>query len=264
MRDDLPWPSVRIRLGPQRLLTVPAIRPSVRPAGPSGHAPGSDPPSPPPEAPESPGTPPLLPPGFRPLIALVEAVPTNAAEFVSTLLKMLEGQGLRSGLVSLEPQNRLGIRFGQPERSQHWLWKHQPEGLAKPFGGHRLIPAPDNEEALDGSTVGLVLDDLAENVDLVAVDLGCRWNPRLFRPVLSRATHIWVVSLAGKYSALEMRMEQAEFSGWTDLRKVRQVVLGGGETAGFPGLSGQVVALPDSMGKAAQAFIRSEFGGWVR
>ncbi|PZN00887.1 MAG: hypothetical protein DIU76_11930 [Bacillota bacterium] len=68
-----------------------------------------------------------------------------------------------------------------------------------------------------------------EQHEMVLVDLGCRWAPRVFRPVLTLATvQVLVCSGTGYgYAAAERRLEQADLSGWTDPLRFQLVVVQG-------------------------------------
>lgn len=197
--------------------------------------------------------------GFRPVIAVVEAAPSGVEQLMTDLIAEVEATGGRCGVVSLDRQNRLAGRFDCPGFAPQWCWNAStPELFIRQF--HRLVvAAPDSEAGLQPEAVQRVVRTVMDSSDVVVIDLGCRWEPRLFRPVLTLATNIWLVTRAGQWTAMEMRLEQAEFSGWTDMSRVRSVALG---NADLPpaGLS-SVVTLPPAGGWVLQEFLARELRG---
>ncbi|MFZ5826296.1 MAG: hypothetical protein ACOY94_18540 [Bacillota bacterium] len=258
---------LRLRLGPSRTILIPGVEPlketdvhpTSLPAPPAAH--------PPPPGQASSVRPEHIQlaswPG-KPLIALVEGSPCGADDLALTLMHLAESSGLRVALVSLEPQNRLGLRLGHPATSSGPGWGDNPGGQVRPVGPHLLVPAPDREDWLDPERILACLDWVRNQVDATVVDLGCRWEPRLFRPVMEQARHIWVLTRAEKGMALEMRLEQAEFSGWTDMKRVQSLVLGGSPRGGALSWGSYAVPLPDASGDQTRAFIQRELGGSVR
>jgi hypothetical protein len=209
-----------------------------------------------------PTTPPLCEPAaftldFKPVIAIVEAVAVDAETLGQTALEVAVSCGYPFGAISLDRQNRLATRLGHAAPSPVWSWKHTEPVTPS---ARVVIPAPEAEEELDGSDVEAMLQTVLGLTEGVVVDLGCRWAPRLFRPVLTRATHIWLVVRAGQWGAVEVRLDQAEFSGWTDMKRIRLVVLGTGSPV--PAQFGDMVAavLPDLAGPAAKGFVASAVG----
>lgn len=198
--------------------------------------------------------------GYKPLIALIQATPCRAADLALTLLAMLEQSGYRCGVLCLDQHNTLGARFGCAGHSPHWTWRQPPPELFTQQGSRTVVPAPDTEGGMDPESVGTVLQTLIDQTDAVIVDLGCRWEPRLFQPVLGPATHIWVLTEPGKWTALEMRLEQAEFSGWTAMARVRSVALGEGGQPSPRNIGIGAVHLPDVRGKVACEFLARELG----
>lgn len=260
---------LRLRLGLSRTILVPATPPLKEPASrqPAVQAPPVPEPSPPPAAPAAPVRPERLPAARwlgKPLVALVEASPCGADDLALTLMNLAESSQLRVALVSLEPQNRLGLRLGHPASSSGPGWGESPGSQVRPVGPHLLVPAPDREDWLDPQRILACLDWVRNEADATVVDLGCRWEPRLFRPVLQQAAHIWLLTRAEKGMALEMRHEQAEFSGWTDMKRVQSVVIGGSPRTGALSWGSYTVSLPDAAGDQARAFILRELGGSVR
>lgn len=197
------------------------------------------------------------PHGCKPVVVLIEAVPSGAEELAATIAEAAEGVGFRPGLLCLDRENRLGIRLGCVQKSPSWCWQQETLELFVQRGGRTVIPAPANESDVTQQQVHQVLQQLHTNTDVVVVDLGCRWDPRLFRPVLNQATHIWVLTRSGQWSGAEMRLEQAEFSGWTDMRRVQLVVVGGSPPSG--GLQTSVAGvLPEAGGQFAQSWVARE------
>jgi hypothetical protein len=196
---------------------------------------------------------------FTPIIALVEAVPARADELAAACLQALAGEDRPGCAVALDGANRLGERLGCPDRTPAGAW-HGSADLAVARGRIILVPAPADEAAVDAAGIDRVLAQAAGTARAVVVDLGCRWVPRLFRPVFARATHIWLVTRSGQWTGVEMRLEQAEFSGWTDMRRIRVVAIGP-EAVAAPGLGVPVAAvLPEPGGAAARAFVLREVG----
>lgn len=197
---------------------------------------------------------------YRPVIALIEAVPSGVEELALAAASILEGAGVCPGVICLDGQNRLAVRMGIRDRAPALAWQQALPELPVACGSVLVVPGPDNEAAISSAAVAAVLDETGRNCGGLVVDLGCRWEPRLFRPVLSAATHIWLVVRSGSWSGAEMRLEQAEFSGWTDMERVRVVVAG--PTPPPPGLLGApaVNVLPALGGAAARAFVTGEVG----
>lgn len=144
------------------------------------------------------------------LIALVEASPAGTELLAAALVRTAEAVGRTAVALALEPRGRLLSLI--------------PTALTGP---------PDPAPALLTER----LNDLQGRADIIVVDLGCRWAPALFRPVLSRADEIWLVGQVGQWGALEARQSQAEFSGWTNLERISLFALGppGTGTEALPG-----------------------------
>jgi hypothetical protein len=196
----------------------------------------------------------------RQIIALVEAVPAGADALALALAGAVEQAGQRVSLVSLDRANRLGQRLGVPAPAPAWQWKQASPELLVRQGLRLLVPGPSAETEVGHDAVEGVLHLAREAADIVVVDLGCRWEPRLFRPVLLRADAIWIVTRAGQWTGTEMRLEQAEFSGWTEMRRVRLVVIGDGPPPPV-GLGVQVAGtLSEPAGEAARDFAVREVG----
>jgi hypothetical protein len=194
------------------------------------------------------------------MIALIEAVPAGADALALTLAGAVEQAGQRAGLVSLDRENRLGLRLGLPARAPAWQWKQASPELLVRQGLRVVVPGPSTEAEVGGDAVEGVLHLAGEAADVLVVDLGCRWEPRLFRPVLLRADTIWLITRAGQWTGTEMRLEQAEFSGWTAMRRVKLVVVGNGPPPP-PGLDVPVAGtLSQPSGDAALAFVVHELG----
>lgn len=217
------------------------------------------------EMPGAPVPPPVMQaPHFgRQVIALIEAVPAGADVLALTLAKAVEQAGQRVGLVSLDRANRLGQRLGIPALAPAWQWKQASPELLVRQGLRVVVPGPAAEGEVGSDAVEGVLHLVREAAETVVVDLGCRWEPRLFRPVLLRADMIWIITRAGQWTGTEMRLEQAEFSGWTEMRRVSLVVIG--EGAPPPVGIGVPVAgvLPEPAGEAALGFAVREVGRLV-
>ncbi len=194
------------------------------------------------------------------LVALVEAVPTRSDELAGAVVEAAEARGLRCGILSLEPQNRLAGRFGCPATTPAWKWKEESPDLLVAQGPRTVVAGPEFEEELDGPAVDRVLSRLRDATDVAVVDLGCRWLPRLFRPVLTAATHIWVLTRPGQWSGAEMRLQQAELSGWTDMSRVRLVVVGAGAPVSVQFHAMVAGVLPDVAGQPALDFVFRELG----
>lgn len=252
---------VRLRAGGQ-VLHVTALLPEHLGTGaePPPLTPGRPEPPARPESPSRPETPAQAGRPARALIALVEAVPARADELAVTIARIAENTGTRCALLGLERQNRLGARMGVLSRSPVWSWKNAAAELGVQQGNSLVVPCPEDEAPLESANVARVLQALTERADWVVVDLGCRWIPGLFRPVMERATNIWIVTRAGQWSGAEMRLEQAEFSGWTPMGRVGLVVMG--EGLPVPGGLGGLVAgvLPEPGGQAACELVNREVG----
>jgi hypothetical protein len=252
---------VRLRIGTDRYALVPSYRPDPRGTGPPA-GPVRDLTRTTPEftrtAPESPR--PHRSPGALPMVALIEAVPAGGDALAAAAAATLEAAGLRPGIVSLDRHNRLATRFGCPDPAPVWRWQQAAPDLPVDQGCRVVVPGPAAEAGLDGPAAAAVLQHLAQMAAALIIDLGCRWEPRLFRPVLTMATHIWIITRAGQWSGAEMRLEQAEFSGFTPMERVRLVVIGDGLPP--PGFLGAPVAavLPAAEGAAVQEFIWREIG----
>lgn len=259
---------LRIPLGPGSALTIDCLRPEAGAPRPATE-PDDLPPMPPPE-PAGPSTPtpaPLAPPPpfagpamvHQVLLAVVEAVPTGGEEFVSAAAASLQAQGRRVAIVSLDKQNRLATRFGRAP-APAWLWTQASPELFGPGAGPLVVPGPASEAEVNAEAVDRVITTLLPLVDVTLVDLGCRWDPRMFRSVLFHATEIVMLTRSGQWSGAEMRLEQAELSGWTDMRKLRLVVVGASPPP--PGMLGAAVSalIPEPGGQEAQAFVIREVG----
>ncbi|HLO03575.1 MAG TPA: hypothetical protein VK191_10725 [Symbiobacteriaceae bacterium] len=138
------------------------------------------------------------------LIALVEASPAGAELLVAAVASTGDASGRTTIALALEPRGRI-------------LHARPP--------GPTVLAAPP-EPILTASLLAERLHELQRRADVVVVDLGCRWVPALFRPVLSRADEIWLVGQVGQWGALEARQSQAEFSGWTNLDRISLFALG--------------------------------------
>lgn len=198
--------------------------------------------------------------GYKPVIALVEAVPVSADDLAAAVIRALEASGLRCGAVSLDGQGRLAQKLGLASRPPAWLWKQNAPELVHWQGARAIIAGPAQEEEVDPREYQIVVSQLGQELDCLVLDLGCRWNPRLFRTLLPMATHIWVVTRPGQWSGVEMRIEQAEFSGWTDMTRVRVLQIGAGSVPalnlGAP-LGG---VLPDLQPERVHPFVAREVG----
>lgn len=216
---------VRLRLGDRRVLVVPTYSADSLSVPPtlSSMLPGSPPIATPPQAVPVISAPNLV---DRLLVALIEAVPARAELLAATMLTTLEASGSRCAAISLEPQNRLALRFGCSVQSAPHAWELGAEACGVQQGHRLTVSAPSAEDAVESHAVSTVITQIRDRADLTVVDLGCRWVPRLFRPVLAQATHIWIIARAGQWSGVEMRLEQAELSGWAPMHKVRLVVIG--------------------------------------
>lgn len=250
-----PAQSIRLRAGASVLIV-----PGQVPASPGPHAltAAAAPATPPPVvAPDPSGF--AVPLTNTPVIALVEAVPARADELAAACLQTLAGEERRCCAVALDGTNRLGVRLGCPERPPANAWQSAAD-LIVTRGQNGVVPGPVEEAALTGADLDRVLAEAAATSRAVVIDLGCRWVPNLFRPVMARATHIWVVTRVGQWTGVEMRLEQAEFSGWTDTRRVRIVALGE-QVAAPPFLGAPVAAvLPEPAGEAVRALVLREVG----
>lgn len=197
---------------------------------------------------------------YRPIIALIEAVPVAADDLAAAVIRVLESGGLRCGAVSLDGQNRLGTKLGCVNRPPAWCWQQLASELILWQGARAIVAGPAQEEEVDTVEYAEALHRVGQDVDSLVIDLGCRWTPRLFRAVLPIATHIWIVTRPGQWSGVEMRLEQAEYSGWTDMTRVRIVLIGDGPVPvmnfGVP-LAG---VLPDLAGERVRAFVLREVG----
>lgn len=236
-------PVVRLRIGEERVVLVPSRwLPVAAPAAATSPPPVA--PLPPaPATPQAPQPPPDLAPGSRPVLVLVEAVPAGAEELAATVLAALAGMGRRCGVVSLERENRLAARLGCTTLAPAWCWRQAAPELVVQQGSRLVITAPSSEDELEAGHVDAVLRNLRDATDALVIDLGCRWVPRLFRPALQLATQIWLVTRTGQWTGAEMRLEQAQLSGWTPMDRVRLVVVGA-QTATV-NLGVPVIALPD-------------------
>lgn len=256
--DRIRLGKVRIRLGDRRVLVVPTYSSdATAPAAPSPPILRSAPPAPPtPQRMPAVALPQLA---HRVLVALIEAVPSRAELLAATMITAMEAAGSPCAAVSLEPQNRLGVRFGCAVQSDPHGWRLGPAATGVQQGHRTIIPAPSSEEALESGALTQALSQITDRADLTIVDLGCRWVPRLFRPVLTQATHIWLVARAGQWTGVEMRLEQAEFSGWTPMHRIRLVVVG--EEPGVPPQLSPIVAgvLRDPEAPAVAGLMEREF-----
>jgi hypothetical protein len=173
-----------------------------------------------------------------PLIALVEASLTGGERLGAALVGAILNAGGRPAALCLEHRNRLAT-------------------LLSPSPDLLLHLAPQSESLLSPAEVADQLALLQGRSDGIVVDLGCRWAPRLFRTVMERATEIWIIGRVGQWSALEARLQQAEISGWTDLARVRLLVMGESGPAPPPVLHTEPpILLPDdpvAMGQLAQS-----------
>lgn len=198
--------------------------------------------------------------GERTVIALVEAVPSGADELGSAIVRVLEAAGLRVGVICLDRQNRMGARLGCPTHAPSWCWRQATPDLLLRHGLRVVVPGPATENEVGTEVVEAVLHLVREAADIVLVDLGCRWEPKLFRPIIAQANQIWVMVRSGQWTGAEMRLEQAECSGWTEMRRVRLVAVG--EEAPPPINLGVPVAghisVPDD--EAARYLVERELG----
>lgn len=197
--------------------------------------------------------------GYKPVVALVEAAPSGADELMLNLISLVEEERGTCGVISLDRQNRMAGRLGCVAPSPQWCWNSAAPELFIPQGARVVVPAPDPEAGLAPEAVQQVVRKVTELADVVVVDLGCRWEPRLFRPVLMLASHVWFVTRAGQWTAMEMRLEQAEFSGWTDMSRVRSVALG--DTQSVPIGAHSIVTLPAAGGWITREFLLRELRG---
>jgi len=196
--------------------------------------------------------------GYKPVVVLIEATTTGAEALTSAVTDVLESMGSTCGVISLDRQNRTGARFGCPLPAPGWCWKQTSADILIQQGHRLIVPAPAVEDELTPDDVDRLLQKVSDSTDGMVIDLGCRWVPRLFRPVLARATHIWVVVRNGQWGAAEIRLDQAEFSGWTDTDRIRLVVIGQG--GALPSHLGVEIAavLYSPEGPAAKEFVVSE------
>lgn len=185
------------------------------------------------------------------MIALIEAVPSGADELGYAMVRVLEESGVQVGVICLDRQNRLGGRLGCPTPAPTWCWRQASPELLVRHGLRVVVPGPASEGELGTEAVEAVLHLVRQAIDVVVVDLGCRWEPRLFRSILSQADAIWILVRAGQWTGAEMRLEQAECSGWTEMRQVRLIVVGSGSppplslgvpVAGYPSVSDEAAA----------------------
>jgi hypothetical protein len=188
-------------------------------------------------------------------------VSTGAEALAALITDTVGAAGHTYAAVSLDRDNRLGARLGCVAPSPNWCWKQADDELFICKSAGLVIPAPASEDELATADVAAAMEKAIAAADALVVDLGCRWTPRLFRPVLARATHIWLIVRAGQWSAVEMRLEQADFSGWTAMDRLRLVVVGEGipVPAGLAEITAAV--LPDFSGAAAREFVWRELGG---
>ncbi|HYF91833.1 MAG TPA: hypothetical protein VD969_06275 [Symbiobacteriaceae bacterium] len=256
---------IRLRLG-DRMLVVPTTRPDrAAPArAPTAPVRSALEIAPPPAQPlilEAPQTEAPIAPRLRykPVIAVVDAAPCGVERLLADLVAEVEGAGGRCGIVSLDRQNRLALRFDCSELSPHWCWNSCAPELFIRQNSRVVVTAPDSEAGLQPEAIQRTIRSVIESTDAVVIDLGCRWEPRVFRPALTLATSIWMVTRAGQWTAMEMRLEQAEFSGWTDISRVRLVALGDADLppVGLP----SVVTLPPAGGWVLQEFLARELRG---
>lgn len=253
---------VRIRLTPERSVIVPSCRPDPgtgqRLADPAPTAPAvhASPVEPPPQALPRRAHAPAAP-GRAVVIALVEAAPAGAEELALTILRLAAESGWRPGVVALDQQNRLGRRLGCAAPTPAWCWGKGAEGVVRQDGARVVVAGPDSEQEVGEAGISTVLGIAAQACDVLIVDLGCRWEPRLFRPVLTRAERIWLLAPASKSTAMEMRLEQAEFSGWTDLSRVQPVLL---TDRGTPGMISfrNAALIDDPAGPGARELVLRE------
>lgn len=253
---------IRLHLGDRQVIVVPGY---ITAGGPKEFGEmnfGVAMPDQPPPALHAPLEPALCRPPISPgtVVALIEAVPARAEVLAETIVQVVERSGRRCGVLSLDSQNRLAARFGCVTAPEASVWKQRAADLILDQGTRAILPAPPAESDLEAADVGRALQELQGRAEIVVADLGCRWVPRLFRPVLERAAHIWVAVRAGQWSGAEARLGQAEFSGWTDMARVRLVVLG--DSAPVPVHLGVTVAgvLSDPDGRAAHEFVSRELG----
>lgn len=241
---------IRLRLGEGRFVEEHLSAP-----GPSAPANTRSDPAPAPKVQEV-----FRPGAARLVIALIEAVPAGGADLAMSVVEVLEQAGHRVGILSLDKENRLGARLGAAAPAPSWCWKQASPDLLVRSGLRVLAPGPAAEGEIGSEAVDRVLHLVRETADIVLADLGCRWEPRLFRPVLLHAEQIWVLVRAGQWTGAEMRLEQAECSGWLEMRRVRLVVVGDG--APPPAGLGVPVAgvLPAPGGEAARSFALRELG----
>jgi len=197
--------------------------------------------------------------GQRPVLVLIEAVPSGAEELAATALEVMAAGGRTCGVVSLDPHNRLAARHGCTTLSPGWCWRQAAPELLVQRGDRIVVTAPAHEAELEGGHVEAVLGEVLARADALVVDLGCRWVPRLFRPVVGMATQIWLVTRTGQWTGAEMRIEQAEISGWTPMDRVRLLVLGPERPPLSLGV-GVAGAVPDWRGPAAWELAVRELG----
>lgn len=228
----------RVLLSPTGHLRKPAWAPPFPPAharaAPAPATPILDPVpvSPPVETPDDPWSLHHLKrrrPGPSYLIALVEASPAGAEHLAAAVARQGELSGRSTVALALEPRGRL----------QQLL----PTALAAPAD-------------LSGALFSERLQELQRRADLLVVDLGCRWVPALFRPVLSRADEIWLVGAVGQWGALEVRQSQAEFSGWTNLDRLSLFALGPPGT-GVKAAPGEPIMLLEATEPSLTSFAES-------
>lgn len=183
------------------------------------------------------GWPVRLPPRRRQLVAVVEADRCGTEQHLVRWAQQLAAEGRTVALVGLDLENRCGRLLGAHGPSDPWHWQHAGRDLFLPVTDRlRVVPAPAAEAGVEPEWVGHVLQVALEEHDMVLSDLGCRWAPRLFRPVLALAT-AQVLVCSGTpygYAAVERRLEQADLSGWADPQRFQLVVVAGPGAAAVP------------------------------
>lgn len=200
----------------------------------------------------------------KPFLAIIEADLAGAESLAVRSVDLLERSGHLVGVLSLGRGNRLAALLGDPAPARRSAWQTQEDDLYHRDRGRIILSGPSRDHDLQPPWVEATLNRLTQQTDVVLADLGCRWAPRLFRPVLAQASHIWLVATATRsgWAAVEKRLEQAELSGWLDPRSMRVVgvaVTGAHEVAVPPSVRDLLAGLlPGSDGEPQieQALVR--------